>query len=140
MKSAKQYWSCVCSVFSGAGAENQREHSTCFTNSSTYTVNSIPCPVRVTCNPIDLLYIFPKIALKNNTILALASVAQLVGMLSHTLKSCRFDSRSGHIPGCRFDPPVGVHKRKQPIDVSLSLSLFSLLLSLSLKTMSSGED
>ena len=35
---------------------------------------------------------------------ALTSVAHLVRMSSHRLKVCGFDSWSGHILGCRFDP------------------------------------
>ena len=51
----------------------------------------------------------------------LPCVAQLVGASSCKLKGCGFDSRSGHVPSLQVSPrsPVGVHYKRQPIDVSL---------------------
>ena len=76
-------------------------------------------------------------------------MAQLVGVLSHKLGGCGFDSRSGHIPRLQVWSPVKARIRGTysmfltHIDVSLSLFLcLSLSLPLSLKSisMSLGED
>ena len=72
--------------------------------------------------------------------MALASVAQLVGALSHTPKACGFDSQSGHILGCGFYPQLeGMQEAAdQCFSVSLSVSLplsVSLSLSSSLRSM-----
>ena len=66
-------------------------------------------------------------------------MAQLVGPLSRRLKGCRFNSQSRHMPMLRVWSLVGMHVRRQPINVSLSHRYFSLSfflpLPLSLKTM-----
>ena len=48
----------------------------------------------------------------------------VVGVLSHRPKGCRFNFRSGHIPRLWVCSPVGVGKKRQPVDVSLSFHLF----------------
>ena len=40
-----------------------------------------------------------RIYMLKSTIIALAGVAQLVGMTSHKSKGRKFDSQSGHMPG-----------------------------------------
>ena len=66
----------------------------------------------------------------NTTAVALAGVAQLVGILSSNRKAAGSIPSLGTYLGCRFDPPLapvqvrvipssGVYGR-QPIDVSLS--------------------
>lgn len=66
-------------------------------------------------------------------VVTLASVAQLIGTLSHTLQGV------GSIPsqgsGCSFDPRLGVYRR-QPIDVSLSYQCVFFFLSLPLSSPS----
>ena len=69
----------------------------------------------------------------------LATVAQLVGVLSSRQKGHEFDFRSGHMPGLQVWSLVGVHMRcNDCIALPLSLS-FPSLLSKSM-CMSSGED
>ena len=64
---------------------------------------------------------------------ALASVAQLVGTLSHKPKGCGFNSWSGHMPELWVQPRVQAHARGNQlmflyhINVSLLLSLPSSL-------------
>ena len=64
---------------------------------------------------------------EGNSHSALAGVAPLVGALSHGPKGREFDSLSGHIHGFQVQSPVRVCTRRKPTDVSLPLSLFSLL-------------
>ena len=68
---------------------------------------------------------------------ALASVAQLVGALSHNSKGLRFDSLSGHMPRLQVWSLVGVHTGGNQW-----IFLTWMFLSLSLKSiiMSSDED
>ena len=67
-------------------------------------------------------------------------VAQLVGVLSHTPKGCKFNFQSGHAPRLRVQSQVGACTQGNrvivPPHVYVSLSL-SLTLCLSI---SSGED
>ena len=58
--------------------------------------------------------------------MALASVAQLVGVSSQRRKSCGFNSQSEYIPRLWVQSPVGAHMKRQPIHVSLSHQCFSL--------------
>ena len=80
-----------------------------------------------------------------NVLLALASVAQLVGAMSCKLKSCRFNSRPVHMPGFQIWSEVRAHVRGSRsmflshMDISLSLSP-SLPFSLKSISMSLGED
>lgn len=50
-----------------------------------------------------------KLLLTKNYYIVLADVAQLVGVLSHTLKDFKSDSQSGHDPRFRVQFPVGAH-------------------------------
>ena len=75
--------------------------------------------------------------------MALASVAEALGALSHIPKGCGFDSGPGHIPRFWIRSPVRAHPRRQPIDVSLSHQCFSLFSSSAFKNsekMFPGED
>ena len=78
-------------------------------------------------------------------IIALAAVAQLVAVPSHTPKGCRFDSRSGHLPRLQVWSLVGLQMEGNQ---SMFLSHFSLSpspslslsFSLSNEKMCSDED
>ena len=68
----------------------------------------------------------------------MASVAQLVGVPSHTQKGYGFDSQSGHIPRLQVQSLVWVHMipgtgvyERQPIDVPLSYQCVCVCVSLS---------
>ena len=68
---------------------------------------------------------------------ALASVAQLAGMLSCTVKGCGFDSWSKHMPRLQLGPRAGARTRGNQ---SMFLSLFLPALPLSLKSISMSSD
>ena len=77
---------------------------------------------------------------KNILHVALASVAQLAGASSLTLKGCGFNSQSGHMPRLHIQPPVRVDVRGNGmmflsyinvcLSPSLPLSLKSISMSL----------
>ena len=71
-----------------------------------------------------------KIKIKNEDRLALVSRAQLFEVLSHTPKGWGFDSQSGHMPSCGFNPRVE-HKWKVT-NPCFPLTLMSLFLPLTL--------
>ena len=92
-----------------------------------------------------VLCYYKKLFSVQECVFALASVANLVGVLSHELKGRGFDSQLEHVPKLWFRSLVGVGTRgSQPILLSYFSAAFPLCPSLpfSLKAISTslGED